>query len=208
MAGWALGLAAAPCCGLTSTVGIVLAIVVLARSRQGVDHGRRLAVAALVIGPIWVVLGVVAAVTGMFDLSSDASRDEAGKVAVRSEQSTMKLRSGDCFDELGEGADDTEIAETVTAVPCAQPHQFQVFHEFDLTGDSYPTPDEISRVAEDTCSAEFRPFVGITYDASELEVSWLTPSFDTWDRLGDRSVDCLVGISDELITGTLENSRR
>lgn len=207
-AGWALGLAAAPCCGLTSVVGIVLAIVVLARSRQGVDHGRRLAIAALVIGPIWVALGVVAAATGMFDLTSDAARDEGGKVAVRSEQSAQKLRSGDCFDELGEGADDSELAETVIAVPCAQPHQFEIYHEFDLAGDTYPPPEKVSRLAEDGCSAEFRPFVGVTYDASDLEVAWLTPSLETWDALGDRSVDCLVSLPDELTTGTLENSRR
>jgi hypothetical protein len=213
MAGWALGLAIVPCCfGLTTVVGIVLGIRVLVKSRDGVDHGKGLAIAAVVIGPIWLVLIGIGALAGVFDgFVSDAQRDETGAVTERSQQSSLKLRNGDCFDDkvlAGLDVDGgSENSTTVTAVPCTQAHQFEVFHQFDLLDESYPGDSRVGQLAIDGCAKQFRAFVGVAYSRSRLEMYSLAPESKAWHSLDQRTVSCVVGQPGEVSTGSLRGSR-
>jgi hypothetical protein len=215
MAGWALGLAIVPCCfGITTLVGIGLAITVLVKSRHGVDHGKGLAIAALVIGPIWLALSAIGLATGMIsDLTSDAQRDESGQVTTRSEQSVWKLRNGDCFDDTGlsglEGDEDSaDGPPSVTGVPCHQAHQFEVFHQFDLAKAVYPGDEEVGDLAIDGCAKEFRAFVGVPFRRSRLDMFSLYPDSTAWSELDERTVTCAIGQRDELTTGSLRATRR
>jgi Septum formation len=213
MAGWALGLAIVPCCfGISTLVGIGLAITVLVRSRHGQNHGKGLAIAALVIGPLWIIGGIVAGVAGALDdLTQDADRDSAGRVTDRSTISVLKLRDGDCFNQtaIADKLDD-ETVETKEAevMPCSDLHQFEVYEVYDLPDGDYPGEDKLSRSSALRCITAFADFVGKPYGKSRLEPYVLYPQPFSWRVLHDRSVTCFVGEPHRLTTGTLEGSRR
>jgi hypothetical protein len=215
MAGWALGLAIVPCFFPVSTlVAIGLAIAVLVKSRDGRNHGKGMAVAALVIAPLWVVGVIVAALVGAFgELQQEGERDGSGQVTESSEISILKIRVGDCFDypELA-SLDPNETAEseafTVTGRPCADPHDFEAYHAYDLTDGDYPGEDVVTESATTKCFAQFKRFVGIPYGKSELEPYFLYPTSRSWALLDDRAVTCLVGEPGKKTSGSLEGSRR
>ena len=211
MAGWALGLAIVPCCGgVTTLVGLGLGITVLVKSRDGRDHGKGRAIAAIVIAALWIVVGIVAGVAGAFSqLTADADRDESGRVTSRDEISVSKVRTGDCLDypELASGEEPVE-AVTVTAVPCGEPHQFEAYHAVRLEDGGYPGEEEVRRRADVGCLDAFRDFVGTTYRRSQLETFFLYPTERSWRLLDDRTIVCLLGAPGEELVGSAEGSRR
>jgi hypothetical protein len=215
MAGWALGLAIVPCFFPVATlVSIGLAITVLIRSRDGRNHGRGLAIAALVIAPLWIVGFIVAFAVGLFtELQQDAERDESGQVTESSQVSTLKIRVGDCFDhpglaELDPDSDEADETPSVTAVPCADPHDFEAYHAYDLSDPDYPGESAVTESAATACFAQFKPFVGIAYPKSDLEPYFLYPTTRSWRLLDDRTVTCLIGEPGRKTSGTLRGSRR
>lgn len=212
MAGWALGLAILPCFGVGLLVSIGLAVTVLVRTaKQGRDHGKGLAIAALVIAACWLVFLVVSVVLGLVDgLTSDPERDADGQVTGRGDQSTLKIRVGDCFDSpelAGVGAEEDAETGLVEAVPCGEPHQFEAYHAFDLPGSDYPGTTQVQSAAEEGCFGEFKGFVGVGYGRSSLEVYYLYPQSVSWRMLDDRTVTCILGRPGTRTSGSLEGSR-
>jgi len=59
--------AAIPC---TALVGLVISIVALVRARRGLMPGRGLAVAGVVVGAFWLVVGIAALALGGFGILS------------------------------------------------------------------------------------------------------------------------------------------
>jgi hypothetical protein len=188
-------------------VAIGLAIAVLVKSRHGINHGKGMAIAALVIAPLWIVGFLVAGVVGAFqDLGSDAERDSAGQVLARDEMSSLRIREGDCFDypELLKG----DAAETVTAIPCQEPHQFEAYDEMILPDGDYPGEDEVSRLSARRCLREFRAFVGVPYGQSTLEPYNLYPSRASWRLFDDRKITCVITDPESMTSGSLRLLRR
>jgi hypothetical protein len=214
MAGWALGLSIVPCCfGVTTLAGIGLAITVLIKSRDGRDHGRGLAIAALVIGAVWLIggfiFGVVGGLQGWFE--EDAVRDSQGRTTQTSEISTQRIRLGDCLDYPGlvdKTNDDPIEALTVTAIPCAEPHDVEAYHLQVLPDGEYPGDAVIVEKADDACLSTFKEFVGVSYGRSLLESYYLYPTSRSWGLMEDRTITCLIGAPDGKTSGTLRDSRR
>ena len=212
MAGWSLGLALALCFApLTTMVSIGLAIAVLVRGRDGRDHGKGLAIGALVIDGIVIVgsLGLLTlgVVTG---LTAGAERDAEGRVTERQEVSTMKIREGDCVDDprlLGAG-DESVIATSIEAVPCGEAHDLEAYQVFDLTMDDYPGDQRTFELAARQCLKAFQPFVHRSYRSSELDFWTYYPQRRGWQLFHDRAVVCVIGHPDHKTRGSLEGSRR
>jgi len=103
MAGWALGLSLVFCVPLLPLVGVILGIVVLARGSDGRDHGKGLAIAAVVVGSLAMLLQVIGFAGGVIDAIGEGkdgtTRDESGDVVEGGEMLPAKLRVGDCFDD-------------------------------------------------------------------------------------------------------------
>lgn len=214
MAGWALGLSLVFCVPfLAAIVAVVLAVIVLQRSRDGRDHGRGLAVAALVVAGLVLVLQSAALVIGLlggFD-TDDSVRDESGEVIETGELSTFDMADGDCFDDpaLTGAADDEEIeAETVEAIPCDEPHELEVYHIFEATDEEFPGVDALAEQAQAGCAAEFKGFTGVRYDKSALDLYFYYPLESSWDLVGDRAIVCALDDPDETTTGSLEGAAR
>ena len=92
------------CC--LDVVGIILAIVVLIRSRDGRNHGKGLAIAALIISVITLLIAVVGGYA-IYDYAKDLKDVES-------------LKAGDCFTAKGL-TDESETGVTeIRSVGCSE----------------------------------------------------------------------------------------
>ncbi len=111
------------------------------------------------------------------------------------------LSVGDCFDDQSA----TEVSE-VPVVPCTQPHDNEVFHDFTVDGEEFDQAT-IDAAAEENCGGQFDVFTGIAYDQSVLDWSTLAPTPGSWEQ-GDRLVSCIIYEYGVRTVGTLAGAQR
>jgi hypothetical protein len=196
MAGWALGLAIFPSV-ITWFISVALAISVIRDSRDGRDHGQRMAKAALIIVGVWVVVAVVVVVTLV---ATSAERDEAGRVTDGGRASVLDLRVGDC---IAEDPSKGEI-RTVELIECSQPHRTEVYAVFDLDGE-FTTGDDVKQIADAGCYDRFKGYIGIGVAKTSLSVLDLVP-LDAAGFRTDPNVTCLA-TAPEPLSGSMKGSR-
>lgn len=121
----------------------------------------------------------------------ETSRDDAGTITEGGELSVFQIRVGDCFN-----AGDDDTLETVDAVPCAEPHEFEAYAKFELPNGEYPGPEALQSQVEAGCVAPFESYVGVAYQSSSLYYFAIQPSADTWEDQDDREVLCSVTTED------------
>lgn len=121
----------------------------------------------------------------------ETSRDDAGTITEGGELSVFQIRVGDCFN-----AGDDDTLETVDAVPCAEPHEFEAYAKFELPNGEYPGPEALQSQVEAGCVAPFASYVGVAYQSSSLYYFAIQPSADTWEDQDDREVLCSVTTED------------
>lgn len=115
------------------------------------------------------------------------------------------MRVGDCYDLKDATAD---VVEQVNAIPCTTEHKYEMFFIGAMSGDTYPTDDEIETFLIDNCSTAFQTFVGRAYSESILEMSWFTPTQAGWNT-GDRIIQCAVyHPTIDRLTSTVKGSKQ
>ena len=211
MAGWALGLAIFGCSIITWILGVIFAIQVLVESRREQrDHGKGMAIAALVILAGW-------AVVALFVLTSNAVRDfevtdlfeDGGE--PRDSGVPTRIEVGDCLNDptlTGATLDDNVSTTRVTFVPCGRPHDLEAFLVSDLLGSAYPGLDELQRRSAEACDPAFKAYVGKAIGRSELAYWVYYPKKQAWESLADHRITCVVGSPGQKTSGTLKDSRR
>ena len=138
---------------------------------------------------------------------NDADRDESGEIVSGGDMSAFSVRVGDCFNDPPEILDGGQEIMDVGAVPCVEPHDNEVYAQFDLSLGAYPGDEEISVLAYDRCMESFESFVGISYAESILDILRLTPTAESWSQQNDREVSCAVyNIELEKLTGSMRGS--
>lgn len=134
--------------------------------------------------------------------SDEPDRDASGAVEEAGDLGVDRFQVGDCFDDPTDASDITEV----DAVPCAQAHDNQVFHLFDVPGGDFPGQAELQSMAEEGCMEAFEGFVGVAFEASPLGAAPIVPSEDSWED-GDHEVVCaLFDGAGEQLTGSAEGS--
>ncbi|MDG2229562.1 MAG: septum formation family protein [Gammaproteobacteria bacterium] len=139
----------------------------------------------------------------------DAERDETGAIVSEGDLGTESLRMGDCFNNPSlsdlEGSETKDVA-TVSAIPCALPHDFEIYALSDRLFDqsNYPGEEVITLTANEYCVIEFEKFIGINTQDSILSFVFMFPTKDAWD-LGNRLTTCAV---DHSLGKKLEGSSR
>lgn len=103
--------------------------------------------------------------------------------------SSLDLQRGDCFDEPELGEDD--LVNTVTRVPCATRHDYQVVGNVMLPKGRYPGEKAVN-ARSDACLDLFRDFLDIAYDDSRFELDYYTPTAQSWREDDDRAITCLA----------------
>ncbi len=165
-------------------------------------NARKLATTILGAGALLVAL------TGCSVLQSlvepEPVRDETGEVVEGGQGDAFTLSVGDC---LSEAASEGEVT-AVPIVPCSEPHDAEIYHDFQLEGTEYPGDEEITRLADEGCIGAFEDFVGLPYDASTLEVTYYTPTENSWNEVDDRLVSCLIVDPAGQTTDSLEGAER
>jgi len=154
------------------------------------------------LGVILMAAALLAAACG----DDGPTRDPQGSIADTGAASVFSFRTGDCFDDPS--GDQTEVAE-LSAVPCTEPHDNEIYFTFDLPDGDFPGQDSIVSSASDACLGEvFSAYVGIAYDQSALDVFPVTPTETSWAG-GDRTVYCaLYNLDLSKLTGSARGTGR
>lgn len=158
-----------------------------------------------VIGTI-AGLGLVGAgVAGLGAAGEDnTTRDSNGMVVEGGELGAFRIRVGDCLLGVTPGQ-----FEAAPAVPCAEPHIYEVIGAFNVNADQgapFPGQAALDRESE-ACIAGFSGYVGISYYDSVLELSSITPTEGSWQELDDREILCIVSApGQKLFSGTVRGA--
>lgn len=150
------------------------------------------------------VTGCTAAETLIAVTDGDNTRAPGVKTPV------AELAVSDCFTERNRAdavAGPSGVA-TVEVVPCADNHDWEVFHVFPVEGAAFPGDDAVQVQAEITCGSQFGVFVGVDAAVSELGYSYFTPPEVAWTGLASPTVQCFVGDMAGPVGGTLAGAAR
>jgi hypothetical protein len=151
----------------------------------------------------------VAIAAGAYLVSSltQADRDATGAIVDEGSLDAFQMRVGDCFDDGTAFGDESSSIGSVPGVPCAKPHDNEVYAVFDIDAPSFPG-DAMAEMAHDACLARFEAFVGKDYGSSSLDIATLYPSRESWNGQRDREVVCAVyDVELAKLTGSVKGLR-
>lgn len=163
--------------------------------------------AAAMIGSAVLTALVLAAgaCSGDDDDADTGSDDTTETTSAEAEEATVfAIEVGDCL------ASDPGVQGEVSDVPkvdCGEPHFTEVFHTSTIDETELPAAAEMESIVQDQCVGEFESFVGLSYDQSALEITWLEPTPESWER-GDRELVCMITDPAGQTTGSLEGANR
>jgi hypothetical protein len=157
------------------------------------------------------MLGLVVLTVLATGCAKEATRNEqTGEIEQEGAVDVFSFEVGDCFDSGVAAEAEGESFEVggVTGKPCSEPHYAEVFHLEDIDAEEYPGPVEVNEQADSICAEAFEGYVGVPYLESELLLTYLTPTAQTWEN-DDREIVCyLVEPDESLAVGSAKNSKR
>lgn len=137
-------------------------------------------------------------------LTGGETRDDDGTIVEGGDTDVFTIKVGDC---IAEGTGTTEVTEVPT-VPCSDPHDTEVYFDFDIEGSDYPGEDAIFAQADQGCLDAFAPFLGIAYEESMYDFSYYYPTEGSWGQ-GDHLISCLIlDPAGAQITGSLAGAAK
>lgn len=154
------------------------------------------------------VLLLIVAGSVAYAFLSQASRDISGNIVKSGAIDIFEIRPGDCYDD-GTSDIETEYREfsDLYVVPCANPHDNEIFAIFELDIDTYPGREALYDIAYDKCIQRFEDFVGRDFKSSSLDVDTFWPTETSWTQFSDREVVCAVyDIDGAKMSGTAKGS--
>jgi hypothetical protein len=163
-------------------------------------------VVGIVIAVLFVVLFVAVVLINVF---GEAERGEEGDITEPGSLGVEELQVGDCFDEPGAmSADEVTQVFAVEAMNCSEPHDFELFHTYELTTAELPSDAEVQSDAGERCTEAFESYVGVPFEESELDFGVMWPTEDSW-AAGDHTVMCALQTMDgSKLEGTAAGSGR
>ena len=91
----------------------------------------------------WLIVGLLVVGGGVAGLLFNASRSSTGEITRSGDLTANDLRVGDCFDLKDPDAE--EISD-VTAHPCTEAHEYEVFYVGTMAEGAYPGEDGIDGI--------------------------------------------------------------
>ena len=137
--------------------------------------------------------------------ANEPERDEEGEITEASDADAFSVRVGDCIEPVDW---DAEGFSELPVIPCVEEHESEIYASMLMDDGDFPGASAVEDAAITFCDAEFATFVGVPWDQSELNYSYLGPSQETWEQADDREILCLILDPAGLVTGTLEGSAR
>jgi hypothetical protein len=176
-------------------LGLIFGIVALVRIKKSGEKGKGLAVAGIIVSSIGIAalaIGVVVAIL------TTATRDSSGEIVDSGRVSLEDLVPGDCVNDLVEGRRVTSLS----AVPCSEPHDGEVFAVFNLPETSWPGESSVDDDAVQGCTDRLGEYSPAAADDETLELLYFSPTEQSW-RLDDRAVVCLATQGGTKRTGSI-----
>jgi hypothetical protein len=124
-----------------------------------------------------------------YNMLTSADRDASGAIVDSGSVDAFNMRVGDCFDDPTDTYGD-EVS-SLPGVPCAEPHDNEVYALVDVTLAEYPGEDAMWAHANDECLKRFEGYVGLDYESSSLDIYTMYPSTSSWEQ-DDREVVCAL----------------
>jgi len=136
-----------------------------------------------------------------FTGANTATRDESGDVIEGNDSTDVfSLQVGDCLNDAEVG----ETVDTIATVPCAEPHDSEIYASIMIDGDTFPGSDAIAVEADAACLAAFADFAGVEWADSKYFYTYYLPTEGSWAG-GDREVLCTIYDEAGQVTGSLQN---
>lgn len=192
--------------------GIIAGAVALAQVKRTGEKGRGLAIGGIVVGSLATLLliGIIAVVTivGIATSTQSSPPISAPESSSAPDEGTddvdvFSVAVGDCINDFGS----SEVT-SVEAIDCAQPHDYEVYTEITIPGDAFPGEEAVTTAANDECVAAFDAFVGLSYQESLLDFSYLAPTAQSWQLNDDRLITCLIFDPAGQTSGSLAGAAR
>lgn len=125
--------------------------------------------------------------------------------------SVFEVEVGDCV--LTPEEITAEVTE-VTRVPCAEPHQMEVFSfekyvapGTDEAPQDFPGIDAVTAFADGACAGSFGDYVGVDYRDSSLFYTYVLPTARSWNQDDDRSITCFATTTGSPLTDTVRGTK-
>jgi Septum formation len=132
--------------------------------------------------------GVAAVITHGFQRRSTVQYRQAAVFSVR---------VGDCIDLTPNG-------RVVHILPCAKPHDAEIFGTFHLTGTAWPGDATVRQEAATGCTIRLGGYLNPQLSASNLTQSYVYPGEQAW-KAGERTVICEVRAISGSLTGSVRS---
>jgi Septum formation len=143
-----------------------------------------------------VVAGGIAIFGGVAATDDKTTRDESGAIVESGGLGAFVMRPGDCFMAPQDG---TEMVASVEGVPCADPHDGQVYALFDVAhADSFDAAS-VEAQADEGCLSRWASDLWGPYEENmELDISYFVPTAES-RATDDRGVACAIVPVDETV---------
>lgn len=165
-------------------LSVIFGIVALTQIRRSAQDGKGLAIAGLVLSGAWVAaLGLLIALV----VATGADRDATGEIATGGSVEVDSLRVGDCVNGIKL---DREFRR-LPAVPCAEPHEAEVFAVFSISGSAAWPGDTVVEEQAESCVDKLVSYAPQVAMDEKLDVVYLQPTRQSWAR-GDRAITCIA----------------
>jgi len=177
-------------------LGYIFGFIALSQTKRTGQAGRGLAIAGLILSGLWTIAVILLIIVA---IATSATRDDGGRVTQGGDISASALQVGDCVNNL---QNNTNL-QSLPGVPCAQPHEGEVFAVFDLPGGDYPGRDAVREQVSTQCTAALYAYSpGARNDAS-IGLFTVSPQEQSWAS-GDRHVVCIATPPSGTVTGSIK----
>jgi hypothetical protein len=139
---------------------------------------------------ILIILGTV------ISQCTSADRDSSGEISKSGDLSVNETRKGDCFIDFPDVTFESTNISSVKAIPCTEPHSWQVFYKSSLMPGEYSdgavidASNEVCSSALDVLFASLNDLQYNEYRTADINI--IQPTEKSWAS-GNRAVDCLIG---------------
>jgi len=120
-------------------------------------------------------------------------RDPSGQVTASADVNPSDLQVGDCIENISDTGDSVD---TLAVIPCSTPHEGEVYAVTPSIVNDKPTIQAF-------CSDAFQPFVGIDFQQSILQVTYIRSNSGT-----NTDVQCIVYDPGQLVTQSYKGSQK
>lgn len=188
----------------------IAALVQINRHKQA---GKGMAIAGLVMATAWTLTGAgfgVYIATKSLVWPTGTATGAATDTAPETPSDRILGRIADAGSTtVGDCLRDSTAQDSIsTKIPCSTLHFAEVYRTLDVAGSRWPGFDNIAQRANDLCRAQFRGYVGTSYESSDFDYDYYLPDQGEWTAGEHRAVCVLLPADTDTVRGTGHNSHR